>query len=139
MSLLIDTSALVAARNADDKNHNKALDIMTKALKGEFDKLYISDYIFDEAVTIAFIRTGNKNFAEDLGRFARTKPIIFRFLEQIDFERAWELYMKYKNKNFSFTDCTNITLMERNDIDTLFTYDSEFKGIVNIIGSSVPF
>jgi len=112
---------------------------MTKALKGEFDKLYISDYIFDEAVTIAFIRTGNKNFAEDLGRFARTKPIIFRFLEQIDFERAWELHMKYKNKNFSFTDCTNITLMERNDIDTLFTYDSEFKGIVNIIGSSVPF
>jgi len=47
--------------------------------------------------------------------------------------------MNYKNKNFSFTDCTNIALMERNDIDTLFTYDSEFKGIVNIIGSSVPF
>jgi len=62
MSLLIDTSALVAARNADDRNHNKALDIMTRALKGEFGKLYISDYIFDEAVTIAYIRTGNKNF-----------------------------------------------------------------------------
>ncbi|MDP3103332.1 MAG: PIN domain-containing protein [Candidatus Methanoperedens sp.] len=134
MSLLIDTSALVAARNADDKNHNKALDIMTRALKGEFGKLYISDYIFDEAVTIAYIRTGNKNFANDIGIFARTKPIIFRFIEPIDFERAWEIYLQFQDKNFSFTDCTNIALMERNGIDTIFTYDSEFNGIVSIIG-----
>ncbi len=136
MSLLIDTSALVAARNADDRNHNKALDIMTRALKGEFGKMYISDYIFDEAVTIAYIRTGNKNFSEDLGRFARTRPIIFRFIEPFDFDRAWELYLKYRDKNFSFTDCTNIALMERHEIDTLFTYDLEFNGIISIIGQN---
>ena len=134
MSLLIDTSAIVSARNADDKNHNKALDIMINALKGEFGKSYISDYIFDEAVTIAYIRTGNKNFANDIGIFARTKPIIFRFIEPIDFERAWELYLQFQDKNFSFTDCTNIALMKRHGIDTLFTYDSEFNGIVSIIG-----
>lgn len=102
MRLLIDTSALVSARNADDKNHNKALDIMTRALKSEFGKLYISDYIFDEAVTIAYIRTGNKNFANDIGIFARTKPIIFRFVEPIDFERAWEIYLQFQDKNFRF-------------------------------------
>ncbi len=38
MSLLIDTSALVSARNADDTNHNKALDVMSRALKGEYGK-----------------------------------------------------------------------------------------------------
>ncbi len=134
MSLLIDTSALVAARNADDKNHDKALDIMIRALKGEFGKIYISDYIFDEAVTIAYIRTGNKKFAEDIGRFARTRPIIFRFNEPVDFERAWVLYLQYRDKNFSFTDCTNIAIMERYSMETLFTYDSEFKGIVSVIG-----
>ncbi|VVB90704.1 Uncharacterised protein [uncultured archaeon] len=93
MSLLIDTSALVAARNADDKNHDKSIDIMTNALKGEFGKIYISDYIFDEAVTLAYLRTGNKNFANDLGNFARTRPIIFRFIEPIDFERACKLFL----------------------------------------------
>ena len=56
MSLLIDTSAIVSARNADDKNHNKALEIMIRALKGEFGKLY-------------------KNFVNDIGIFARTKPM----------------------------------------------------------------
>ena len=127
MSLLIDTSALVAARNADDKNHNKALDIMTKALKGEFDKLYISDYIFDEAVTIAYIRTGNKNFANDIGIFARTKPIIFRFIEPVDFERAWELYLQFQDKNFSFTDCTSFVIMRENSIKKACTLDDHFR------------
>lgn len=28
MSILLDTSALIAARNADDKNHIKTLEIM---------------------------------------------------------------------------------------------------------------
>ena len=134
MSLLIDTSAIVSARNADDKNHKKAIDIMIRALKGEFGKLYISDYMFDEAVTIAYVRTGNRDFANDIGIFARTRPINFYFIEPIDFERAWELYQQFYDKNFSFTDCTNIALMERHGIDTLFTYDFEFKGIVSVIG-----
>ncbi len=75
MSLLIDTSALIAARNAEDKNRKPALKIMTPALEGEYGKVFTSDYIFDEAVTLAFNRTGSKKFAIDIGRFARAKPI----------------------------------------------------------------
>ncbi len=133
MSVLFDTSALIAARNADDKNHTKIMKIMMQALHGEYGKVYVSDYIFDEAVTLAYIRTESKRFAHDIGRFARAKPINFRFIEPIDFDRAWELYQQYEDKHLSFTDCTNIALMERLDIDTLFTFDTEFKGLVNII------
>ncbi len=46
MSVLIDTSAPIASRNADDKNHRKALELMTAVLKGEHGKLFVSDYIF---------------------------------------------------------------------------------------------
>lgn len=133
MSLLLDTSALVAARNAEDKNHNKALRIMIPALQGDYGKLFISDYIFDEAVTLAYVRTGSRKFANDIGKFAKAKPINFRFIEPIDFDKAWELYLQYEDKRLSFTDCTNIALMERLKIDTIFTFDMEFKGLVNII------
>jgi len=133
MSLLLDTSALIAARNADDRNHPETLEIMTHALHSEYGKVFVSDYIFDEAVTLAYIRTGSKKFAHDIGRFARAKPINFRFIEPIDFDRAWELYQQYEDKRLSFTDCTNIALMERLSIDTLFTFDAEFKGLVNLI------
>lgn len=133
MSLLIDTSALIAARNADDKNHKKSIETMTPALQGEFGKVFVSDYIFDEAVTLAYIRTGSKNFAHDIGRFARAKPINFCFIEPIDFDRAWELYQQYEDKHLSFTDCTNIALMGRLGIETIFTFDAEFNGLVNVI------
>ncbi len=133
MSLLLDTSVLVAARNANDRNHNKALRVMILALQGEYGKLFVSDYIFDETITLAYIRTGSKKFAYDIGRFAKAKPINFRFIEPIDFDRAWELYLQYEDKHLSFTDCTNIALMERLNIETLFTFDMEFKGLVNLI------
>ena len=133
MSLLIDTSALIAARNTEDKNHKSSVNIMTAALKGEYGRVFTSDYIFDEAVTLAYMRTGNKKFACDIGIFARARPITMRFIEPIDFDRAWELYKQYDDKGLSFTDCTNLALMERLDIVSIFTFDSEFKGIVNVI------
>ncbi len=133
MSIFIDTSALIAARNADDNNHKIAVNNMTSALKGEYGKVFTSDYIFDEAVTLAYMRTGSKRFALDIGLFTWARPITMRFIEPIDFDRAWALYRQYNDKNLSFTDCTNIALMERLDIESIFTFDSEFKGIVNVI------
>ncbi len=133
MSLLLDTSALVAARNVKDRNHNKALEVMTPALQGEYGKLFVSDYIFDEAITLAYVRTGSKKFAYDIGKFAKAKPINFRFIEPIDFDKAWELFQQYEDKHLSFTDCTNIALMERLGIETIFTFDAELNGLVNDI------
>ena len=132
MSILVDTCALIAVRNADDINHKKAMEIMVPVLRGEYGKVFVSDYIFDEAVTLAYIRTGNKKFVYDIAKFTRSKPINLRFIEPSDFENAWELYRKFDDKHFSFTDCTNIAVMQRLDIDTLFTFDSEFNGIVNV-------
>lgn len=133
MSVFIDTCALIAARNAEDRDHKSAVNNMTSALKGEYGKVFTSDYIFDEAVTLAYMRTGSKRFALDIGLFARARPITMRFIEPIDFDRAWELYNQYDDKKLSFTDCTNIALMERLDIESILTFDSEFKGIVNVI------
>jgi len=132
MSILVDTCALIAVRNADDKNHKNAIKIMTDALKGKYGKVFVSDYVFDEAVTLAYIRTGSKKFACDIGIFARSRPINLRFIEPVDFDKAWELYLKYEDKHLSFTDCTNIALMERTGIETLFTFDKEFSGLVGM-------
>ena len=44
-----------------------------------------------------------------------------------DEERAWEIFLKYKDKDFSYTDCTSFAVMERLKIDTAFTFDSHFQ------------
>ncbi|MBI5739622.1 MAG: hypothetical protein HZA16_02775 [Nitrospirae bacterium] len=47
-----------------------------------------------------------------------------------DFEaKAWDIFLKYKDKDFSYTDCTSFALMEKLRIDTAFSFDSHFKAM----------
>ena len=61
-SVFLDTGFFVAFHNARDLNHQRAVEIMDKLLKGEHSTIYTSDYVFDEALVhglpIVSCRTG---------------------------------------------------------------------------------
>ncbi|NLE05326.1 MAG: hypothetical protein GX638_11080 [Crenarchaeota archaeon] len=59
MTAFIDTCIFVALHNADDNLHQRATELMTCALKGQWGRLFTSDYVIDEAITIALMRTKN--------------------------------------------------------------------------------
>ena len=67
--MFIDTNIFVAARNKRDFNHRRAILLLRKALGGDYGSLYTSDYVFDEAVTVALIRTRRLEVAVDIGEF----------------------------------------------------------------------
>jgi len=46
-------------------------------LKGEFGRVYTSDYVIDEAVTTALVRTRRHDLAVDIGKYIIESP---RFL-----------------------------------------------------------
>jgi len=69
LAVLIDTGIFVAARNKSDINHERAVDLLRRSLKGEYGTMYTSDYIFDEAVTVALVRTRRPEIAIDIGNF----------------------------------------------------------------------
>ena len=48
-------------------------------------------------------------------------------VKDIDEEKAWEIFLKFKDKEFSYTDCTSFALMQRLQIDTAYSFDSHFK------------
>ena len=43
-----------------------------------------------------------------------------------DESRAWEIFVQYEDKGFSFTDCTSFAIIERLKIDTAFAFDDHF-------------
>jgi len=43
--------------------------------------------------------------------------------------RAIFLFRKYTNQIFSMTDCTSAVLMKDYSIDTIFTFDNDFKAL----------
>jgi len=67
MSVFIDTGVFIAFHNMRDRNHSRAVELVKRAARGEFGILYTSDYVFDEAVTTALIRTRNPSIALSIG------------------------------------------------------------------------
>jgi predicted nucleic acid-binding protein len=59
----------MAVRNSDDLFHERGRELMRDALRGEFDRVYTSDYIIDEAITTALMRTKRHDLAVDVGKY----------------------------------------------------------------------
>ena len=130
MKLFIDTGPIVAYYNRDYNYHQKAREIFKKISLGSlaFTDLYISDYIFDEAVTVVSARTGNYDLAVELGNALKDSQVIhmLRVDERI-FKMAWQKFIRLKDSGISFTDCTSIALMKDYKIKAAFSFDKHFR------------
>ena len=139
MSIFVDTGIFIAFFNKRDKKHKRAVELLRKAMSGDFGTLYTSDYIFDEAVTFTLKRTGRTDLAQTVGNFILGKlkgyPKLFNLLHvSLEvFSRAWKLFNKYSNRKLSFTDCTSLALTEITDIPFIMSFDSGFDGIIERI------
>jgi predicted nucleic acid-binding protein len=128
LKIFIDTSAIIAYYNADDKYHEEASKVMKAIQDGSIPltRLYISDYVFDEAMTFIKCVLHNKKMAETIGDAFQESPFtsILR-VESTVFDEAWIRFKE--DSGSSFTDCTSYILMDKHGINTCFTYDSHFK------------
>ncbi len=131
MAIFIDTGAFIAARNEDDKNFKLASKLIDQISDGVYGKAYTSDYIFDEAIVFAIVRTKRHDIARDLGTFILDFPdILFLFTPATIFHQAWKIHDEYANKSLSFTDCSIIAWCQSLKIDKVASFDSHFDGIL---------
>jgi hypothetical protein len=130
MKLFIDSSAYIAFYNERDEKHREAEGFMNEVKKGVFGPVifYTTDYVFDETVTSVISFTGRKDLALNAGE-AIVSSKITRMIK-VDYEAfkdAWDLFKKFKDKLWSFTDCTSFTLMKRHRLVTAFTFDEHYR------------
>jgi hypothetical protein len=127
---LIDTGFFVALRNNDDDYHEDAVDVLDR-LMSEGRSLVTSDYVLDEAVTTAWRRT-NRREAYDLGRMILdSEHVTVKWTDESITREALEIFRKYHDKDFSFTDSLLLALAAKNDIDLLVTCEEEFERITD--------
>jgi len=125
MELFADTSFLVALYNEKDRNHRQA-----KHFISELDNqslFIISDYIFDEVLTVLLVRigkflstqAGEKILADDRIQILQTDENIF--------QKAWLIYRMFEDKKWGFTDCTSYVFMKNLSIDAGVSFDEHFR------------
>jgi predicted nucleic acid-binding protein len=130
MSIFADTGAFLAYRNKKDKYHETALKLFMDALKGKYGQIYTSDYIYDEALTLALMRTKNPTIAMDIAQVIRSPRIKMVFVDTTLLEKSTITFKQYSDRNLSFTDAVSIEIIKELNIEKYFGFDSHFDGIV---------
>ena len=54
------------------------------------------------------------------------------YIDKDIFEETFEIFIEQKNTKLSFVDCSIITLMRKNNINYLATFDKDFNEIDGI-------
>ncbi|HMF32844.1 MAG TPA: PIN domain-containing protein [Candidatus Lokiarchaeia archaeon] len=134
MGIFLDTGFFIALKNSRDIHHHAALNALAKMREKAYGQLYTSDYILDEAVTVAVSRTGRLDIVQDVGEFILHSTFIQMLkVSEADLVQAWKLMVDYFDRKLSFTDCTNLALIGTNQIQYLCTYDEMFNGLIAVI------
>ncbi len=122
MSVLWDTSGVIAFLRADDPHHDEAM-ACTRRLEREGAHLVLTNFIVSEIYTLLRAR-----ISPDLARrWLRENPILPERITASDEERAKEILLNQDDKDYSYVDATSFAVMERLDLDTAFTFDRHFE------------
>ena len=121
--VFIDTSAWFAAAVPWDANHATA----AAWFKRNQRPLVTTDFVLDETLTLLRARGENRRaialgirlFAGDLAMVHHLTP------EQI--QAAWQVFQQFRDKDWSFTDCTSKVAIEQLDCDRAVAFDEHFR------------
>ena len=109
----------------NDHNHKKAVSIY-ESLMSRRAGLYTSDYVFDETITTILVR-GNHPQSIIAGEALLSSEVIKMIVvQQTYLQSAWDLYRRYKDKKFSFTDVASFSIMQDLDIRKALSFDQDF-------------
>jgi len=133
--MFLDSSFVIASKIEDDEHHTKAIKFLYELIKKNDIGLIISDYVFDEIMTVIFVKTKDLSVAIDLGSVLKSAVRILRIDEDI-FEKTWEIFKNQKGTRLSFTDCSTLALMENERIKNIATFDKDFGKIdgIKVVG-----
>ncbi|WP_049982649.1 type II toxin-antitoxin system VapC family toxin [Halorubrum sp. BV1] len=134
MTVFLDTGVLYADHDCDASRHDAASTALEALYDGEFGQPCVSDYIYDEAVTLTLKRGGTFDPAQRIGEKIRgvdPYPPVYEFLRvsAAVFDDAVDVFERYDDQALSFTDATTVALCRRHNIDAVMSFDDDFDGV----------
>ncbi|CAG0996788.1 MAG: tRNA(fMet)-specific endonuclease VapC [Candidatus Methanoperedens nitroreducens] len=129
--IFLDSSAIIAYKNADDINHKKASNIFQKLSAGDYGIGVISEFVFSEVTTVLALRK-SMDAAKEVGNVLLEAKEIEIMKASDVFERSWEIFSNQENTGLSFVDASNLACMEIRKIRKIATFDKDFLKIRSV-------
>ena len=118
-----DTGGWFALFVPEDLNHAAA--VVWSARNRQ--PLFTTDYVVDEKLTLLRSR-GQSTTALALGQqfFDGSLATVY-YLTEDDIRACWQVFTRYADKEWSFTDYTSKVIMEKLEITEAFAFDQHFR------------
>lgn len=123
MAVFVDTGAWFAYFVRRDPDHKAAIDWMRRNRQ----PLVTTDYVIDELLTLLKIRESHRLAAAAGEALLQQNVARVERITEADFLAAWEAFQRYRDKGWSFTDCTSKAIMDRLQITHAFAFDTDFE------------
>ena len=124
--LFVDTAGWMACADAADPAHHAACAARDQWLERE-GLLLTTDYVTDETLSLIRFRL-DLAASEQWWQSVADSPRVRQ--ESIHYERAERaraIFFRYRDKDFSFTDCTSFALMRELRLRQALTTGAHFK------------
>ena len=121
--IFVDTGAWYALVDSDDADHTTA----AAFLAANTIPLITTNFVLSETVTLIRYRIGHeaaRSFGQKLKESSFVRVVSGYATDE---ERAWEIFSKYRDQDFSFVDCTSFAVMERMKLSAAFAFDRHFS------------
>jgi hypothetical protein len=95
--------------------------------------LVTTDYVIDELLTLLKLRESHRVAAAAGETLLHQNVAIVERITETDFGTAWQAFQQYRDKGWSFTDCTSKVVMERLGVTHAFAFDTDFEEFGTIV------
>ncbi len=131
--IIVDTSALIAFFVKSETHHQAAKKYI---VDNPENRWIILETVFDETVT--WIRTKISSEASiTIGKVLRTEHSYLNISDSEDAE-IWEIFCKYNDKKWSYTDCSILVMAHRRKIFEVFAFDEHIRQMAGLGIICVP-
>ena len=137
MSVLLDTSFVVALAYPDDVNSSRAVELFGEIAGGSHGAGFVTDYVVDEALTLVWVRTRRTPAVRQLADLLladepENRPGRLIFVGERGFHEAARLHRRM-HERLSFTDCTTLAAMAERGITKVATFERGFDGLCDVL------
>lgn len=124
-ALFVDTAGWVACADEADPAHQRAMAARDAWLEAG-GLLVTTDYVADETLTLMRMRLGLEAAEAWWQQVDASQRLEWEYISLARADKARGWFFRYRDKDFSFTDCTSFVVMRELKLREALTTDRHF-------------
>ena len=124
--IFVDTAGWVACADQSDPAFESACAARDASLE-RGAVLVTTDYVVDETLTLIRLRLGMSAARKWWAQVEGTSRLRWEWIGPSRTEKARQLFFRYRDKDYSFTDCSSFVVMQELRLKRALTTDRHFR------------